>query len=211
MSYSPAVASALSGASLRQLSHWRGRRNPLLVPEQGRARGRVLYSYQDVVALRTVVYLRGRDVSLQKVRKAVEALRVMGETEHLSAHRLVSIGKDVVWRLSRDDAVALTGQPGQQLLAEMVDILGEFDDGRGTVVRPLAEPEPGVAVDQGVRSGFPVIAGTRVPYDLVASLLADGVDPERISAIYPSVTADVARGALAFAGRVEDKQRARTA
>lgn len=211
MPYSPAVASALSGASLRQLSHWRRKRDPLLMPEQERARGRVLYSYQDVVALRTVVYLRARKVSLQKVRKAVDSLRAMGETEHLSAYRLVSVGKDVVWRESSDDAVALTGQPGQKLLAQMVDILGEFDDGRGAVVRPLAEPEPGVVVDQGVRAGFPVITGTRVPYDLVASLLADGVEPERIRFIYPSVSADAARGALAFASRVEDGLRARTA
>lgn len=211
MAYTPAVASALSGASLRQLSHWRRRPEPLLMPDQDRARGRVLYSYPDVVALRTIVYLRGRKVSLQQVRKAVEALKAMGEREHLASYRLVAVGNGVVWRESEDDAVSLTGQPGQQLLAQMVDILGEFDDGRGSVVKSLAEPEQGVAVDQSVRSGFPVIAGTRVPYDLVASLLSDGVPVDKISAIYPSVGAEGARGALAFASRVRGKQRVRAA
>lgn len=206
MPYTPAVAAALSGATLRQLSHWRGGLRPLLSPGQDRARSRVYYSFQDVVALRTVVYLRGRGVPLQRVRKAVEALRAMGQTDHLSGYQLVAVGRDVVWRESTDDAVALTGQPGQQVIARMIDILAGFNDDKGGGIAPLATPAPGVQVDQDVRAGYPVIAGTRVPYDLVASLLADGVAPDRVAGIYPSVSAEAARGALAFAQRVTAQQ-----
>jgi uncharacterized protein (DUF433 family) len=57
-----------------------------------------------------------------------------------------------------------------------------------------------------------VIEDTRVHYDLVASLLADGMAAEKIREIYPSVTARAARGALAFASRVNGNiQRARIA
>lgn len=211
MAYAPAVAAALSGGSLRQLSHWRRGPLPLVRPAQAKARGRVFYSYQDVVALRTTVFLRGKRVSLQRDRKAVQALRHMGETDHLSAYRLVAVGKDVVWRASEEDAVALTGRPGQYVIAEMVDILGEFTDSGGNVVAPLRRPVPGVEVDHEVRAGYPVIAGTRVPYDLVASLLADGMAPERVAEVYPSVDADAARAALVFAGRVDGALRARSA
>lgn len=206
MSYTPAVAAALSGATLRQLSHWRRGAEPVLAPAQERAGSRVFYSFQDVVALRAVVYLRGRDVPLQRFRKALVALRAMGEHEHLSSYEFVAVGRDIVWRESPQDATALTGQPGQRVIAQMIDILGAFTDDRGNTVASLARPEPGVQVDREVRSGFPVIEGTRVPYDLVASLLEDGMAPDRVSAIYPSVGADAARGALAFAARVDSKQ-----
>ncbi|MGQ0779471.1 MAG: MerR family transcriptional regulator, partial [Pseudonocardiales bacterium] len=81
VSYQPVVAAALSGATLRQLSYWRSSRSteaPLLAPELHKPRSRVSYSFRDVVALRTFVYLRSRKVPLQRVRKAVRSLRDMG-------------------------------------------------------------------------------------------------------------------------------------
>ena len=92
VSYQPVVAAALSGATLRQLSYWRSSRSteaPLLAPELHKPRSRVSYSFRDVVALRTFVYLRSREVPLQRVRKAVRSLRDMGATEHLSSYQLV--------------------------------------------------------------------------------------------------------------------------
>jgi len=136
----------------------------------------------------------------------------MGETDHLSSYEFVAIGKDIVWRESAEQPTALTGEPGQRVIAQMVDVLASFTHAKGATVSPLARPEPGDEVDCEVRSGFPVIEGTRVPYDLVASLLADGLAAEKIHVIYPSVTAQAAEGALAFASRVEGtKRRARVA
>ena len=63
----------------------------------------------------------------------------------------------------------------------------------------LYRPTPGVAVDPQIRGGYPVIAGTRGPYDMVASLLEDGVTAEEVARFYPAVSATAARGALAFA------------
>jgi uncharacterized protein (DUF433 family) len=71
---------------------------------------------------------------------------------------------------------------------------------------PLFEPEPGVRIDPDVRGEYPVIDGTRVPYDLVAALLADGMKPSDVAAFYPSVTPHAARGALAFARYVDGRQ-----
>src|SRR5689334_1657428 len=129
VTYPAAVASALSGATVRQLSYWRSARSaegPLLAPELHMPRTRVSYSFRDVVALRTFVFLRSRNVPLQRVRKAVRSLRELGEQKHLSAYRLVSMGKEVVWWPSETVAIDLTGQPAHQVIAEMLDILGRF-------------------------------------------------------------------------------------
>jgi len=205
MAYPPEIAAALSGATLRQLSYWRSAKTtePLLAPEFHMPRSRVSYSFKDVVALRTFVYLRGREVSLQRVRRAVQALRQMGETRHLSQYSLVAVGKDVVWRISGDEAVDLTGQPGQHVIAQMVDILAAFPGMRGRRVVPLYTPQQGVSVDPEIRGGYPVMAGTRVPYDIVASLLADGLKTREIQAFYPGINPAATRGALRFARYVD--------
>jgi uncharacterized protein (DUF433 family)/DNA-binding transcriptional MerR regulator len=210
VTYAPVVAAALSGATLRRLSYWRSSRStegPLLAPRFHRPRTHVSYSFQDVLALRTFVYLRTQDVPLQRVRKAVGSLREMGETKHLSAYKLVAVGRDVVWRVSDEQAVDLTRHPGQQMIAEMVDILAAFRDVRGREVVPLLHPKPGVEVDPDVRGGYPVNEGTRVPYDLVAALLEDGLAADEVSGFYPSVWPDAARGALDFARYVEGYRR----
>lgn len=213
MSFTPVVAAALSGASTRQLAYWRTGRTsePLLAPEHHTPRTRVAYSFRDVVALRTFVYLRSRDVPLQRIRKAVASLRKLGEVEHLSEYSLVAMGKDVAWRISSDEAIDLTRSPGQGVLARMVDIFAPFVNMQSQNVVDLRRPSPGISVDPEVRGGFPVVEGTRVPYDLVASLLDDGLEPSVISEVYPSVTIDAARGAAEFARYVDGFDRPRAA
>jgi uncharacterized protein (DUF433 family) len=159
----------------------------------------VSYSFRDVLALRTFVYLKAHGVSLQRVRKAVRSLREMGETDHLSAYTLVAFGRDIVWRQSDDDAVDLTRHPRHQVIARKIDIVRPFD----TVVA-LYTPKPGIQVDRDVRGGYPVMEGTRVPFDLVASLLDDGVSPQDVTAIYPSVDASAVQGAAEFAKYVRE-------
>lgn len=207
MSYPSVVAAALSGASLRQLSYWRSERSsdgPLLSPSIHNRGGRVAYSFQDVIALRTFVYLRAQHVPLQRVRKAVHNLRQLGETEHLSSYQLVAVGKDVVWRVSHDVAMDLTLSPGQHVIAEMIDILDSFQGAHERQVVPLRRPKPGIEVDPDIRGGYPVIAGTRVPYDVVSSLVQDGLAPEDVVSYYPSVSPAAARGARDFAEYVDE-------
>jgi uncharacterized protein (DUF433 family)/DNA-binding transcriptional MerR regulator len=213
MAFTPAVAAALSGASTGQLAYWRSPRTsePLLAPAHHKPRSRVSYSFRDVVALRTFVYLRSREVPLQRIRKAVASLRQLGEAEHLSEYSLIAMGRDVVWQVSADEAVDLTGSPGQGLLARMVDIFAPFANMQGQNVVDLRRPKPGISVDPDVRGGFPVVEGTRVPYDLVASLLDDGLDVTAVRDVYPSVSVEAAHGAADFARYVDGFARSRVA
>ena len=213
MSFTPVVAAALSGASTRQLAYWRSARTSerLLAPAHYEPRTRVSYSFPDVVALRTFVYLRSREVPLQRIRKAVASLRKLGHDEHLSEYSLIAMGRDVVWRISADEAIDLTRSPGQGLLVHMVDIFAPFVNMQDQNVVDLRRPKPGISVDPEVRGGFPVVEGTRVPYDLVASLLNDGLDVATISTVYPSVSVEAAQGAADFARYVDGFDRPRLA
>jgi DNA-binding transcriptional MerR regulator len=92
VSYEPKLTASLSGATIRQLAHWRNpasSRGAILVPEVSHIRP-ILYSFRDVVALRTCVRLR-QETSLQKIRLALNTLREdLGEREHLSSYVLVA-------------------------------------------------------------------------------------------------------------------------
>jgi uncharacterized protein (DUF433 family)/DNA-binding transcriptional MerR regulator len=199
MAYAVKMAAALSGATSGQLRHWRSARTgPLLVPEWG-VSPRVLYSFRDVLALRTFVRLR-ENTSLQRIRTAIGNLRVLGEADHLAAYRLVSDAAGNVQLVTEDEAVSLDKNRGQlQLLVVIGDVIEPFAVRAGVLVPHLLRPRPALSVDPDTQGGIPVITGTRVPYDVVAGLMRDGVSAERIAEYYPSVGADAARDAQDFA------------
>lgn len=209
MAYPPYLAAALSGATLRQLGHWRrgtASAGAVLIPEFS-ARRPIFYSFRDVVALRTCVYLR-KDSSLQMIRRAIGNLRTTGEPAHLSEYRLVSDDR-TIFLVTGDAAIDLVRQPGQTVMAEMSDVLRPFVTRSGIDVPALLQPRPHIEVDPAMRGGHPVIAGTRVPYDLVAGLVADGVPPQDIRNYYPLVDAHAAEEALDFARYVDTWRRTR--
>jgi uncharacterized protein (DUF433 family) len=53
-----------------------------------------------------------------------------------------------------------------------------------------------------VLGGYPVIAGTRVPFDVVASLASEELQPAEIADIYPSVDQEAVGDAVSFAEQV---------
>lgn len=203
MAYEPRLTAALSGVTLSQLAYWRtahGDQPPLLEPETSRDRP-VLYSFRDVIALRTVAYLRDT-TSLQKIRRAIETLRGLGETQHLSEYRLVAVDDSIALVGGPDDAIDLVNRPGQRLIANMVDVLGAFENLQGQKVPDFLRPRRSLVVDEEVLGGIPVIEGTRIPFDIVAELVADGVPERGIRAYYPRVTASAARDAVSYAAYV---------
>jgi len=203
------MAAALSGATLRQLTHWRRGTGAgvVLVPEISAEPPRILYSVRDLVALRTCVFLR-QDVSLQRIRKAISKLREFGGREHLSRYQPVTDG-DTIMLVEEDGATDLVKQPGQRVLAVLRDVFEPFPVREGVVVPRLFQPRERLVVDPETRGGIPVVAGTRVPYDLVAGLIRDGVAPEHVSDYYPSVSAEAALDAADFALYVDSYSRSR--
>lgn len=197
--YTPLLAAALSGASLGQLKYWR--KNPPVLEPEYRGPNWVLYSYRDVVALRSLVYLRqDRALSLQKIRVSIRNLRDLGKDGHLSEYKLVYTGDSVVV-VDGEEAIDLLKHPGHRVIAELVDVFDEFEGRHGRVL-PFQRPVQRIVVDPEIRSGFPVVEGTRIGYDQIVGLMHDNVPPEDVSQFFPSVTAEDARAAYDFAAYV---------
>jgi uncharacterized protein (DUF433 family) len=193
VAYPSNLASTLSGATIRQLSYWR--RSNVLIPEIEPSRPRVLYSFRDVVALRTVVKLRS-NVSLQKVRIALRTLGDLDLTEHLSTYSLVSDGDTVVLVEESRPPVDLVRQRGQQWILRLKDLFDEFETKSGARVVSLVHPRPHLEVREQRLSGWPTILGTRVPYDAVALMAEGGTTAERVQYFYPQATREAIADAV---------------
>lgn len=206
MAFPVPIASVLTGASPRQLAYWRkptASAPPLLVPSAKRS-GRYLYGWGDIVALRSIVYLR-QEKSLHKIRRAVETLRHLEaeEWEHLSRYQLVSTATTILVRTPSGQLLDLEHAPGTVLdEVAMADVLEPFKTGEGDMVPALRTPRPHLLVDPQVLGGYPVIAGSRVPFDLVAGLADEGAKPAEIIQMFPSVNRRAIPDACNFAHQV---------
>jgi uncharacterized protein (DUF433 family) len=56
-----------------------------------------------------------------------------------------------------------------------------------------------ITVDHRIMGGVPCIAGTRIPVAAVVSMVAEGMDPERIIDDFPQLGTEDVRQALEFA------------
>ncbi len=122
----------LVGITYRQLDYWA--RTGLIEPSLQRAEGsgtQRLYSFTDLLQLRVIERLLGAGISLSKIRKAVEWLREMMQTDHpLMDITLVSDGTSIWGRDQADEA--------SQLLMDLLERgQGVFGIAIGQVQRDL--------------------------------------------------------------------------
>jgi len=112
-------------ACYRTLDHWvRTGLLPVTKPAQGTGRRRG-WSFADLIRARTVAKLRAGGASLQAIRKAVALVTErLGETDPLTAGRLVVAGEKVFWAL--DDGALLEVLSGQLAIAVLVLDVGSM-------------------------------------------------------------------------------------
>ena len=186
----------MSGASVGQLAYWR--KTGVLAPEIESRKSPYLYSFRDIVALRTFAWMRV-DHSLHTIRKSLDTLRELDMVEHPSTYKLVKNGDSVAVMYEGDQAVDLAKHPGQSTLGSLANVFDEFQTAKSRRVDSLLRPRPRVEVNPARLGGWPTISGTRIPFDLVAGLISDGtVSPERVADFYPGVSAEAARDALDY-------------
>lgn len=199
MAFPVRLASVLTGATPHQLNSWRAK--GLVVPEV-RAKRPPLYSFRDLVLLRSMVFLR-RETSLQKIGKAWQTLDMMDLVEHPSAYRFGTDGKTIFAEI-HGRVVDLVRRPGQIELFSFEDISRSFTNFRDDVVPDFRRPADGIEVRYQRMGGWPTITGTRVPYDVVANLVDfETVWPEDVPYIYPGVSIGSVEDALHFDERVK--------
>ncbi|MFC3502977.1 MerR family transcriptional regulator [Micromonospora krabiensis] len=128
------------GISYRQLDYWA--RTSLVVPSVRDASGsgtQRLYSFRDLVVLKVVKRLLDAGVSLQNIRKAIDALRSRG-VEDLAGITLISDGTTVYECRSPEEVVDLL-QGGQGVFG--IAIGGAFKEIQGSLSHLPAEPAAG--------------------------------------------------------------------
>ncbi|QCB49198.1 DUF433 domain-containing protein [Rhodococcus sp. PAMC28707] len=199
MAFPVDLTAVLTGASVNTLRRWS--REELVVPEI-RVRRPMLYSFRDLHALRSVCYLRS-EVSLQKIKTAFANLPEQDLLDHPSEHRFATDGKTVVvW--TEDGFIDLVNNPGQFNLVTMNDIYRSFQRGKRRVV-DFRHPRKHLEVHQDRLGGWPTILGTRVPFDAVANLFADGdVSADEVTEFYPTVGPGAVEDAISFQQEVRE-------
>lgn len=193
------LTSVLTGATVRQLRHWN--RTGLLTPEVA-AGSRLLYSFRDIVALRTVVRLRA-EISLQKVRRAFSNMPALDFTEHPSRYRFGTDGRTIALADDAGNFVDLSANPGQLEIVSLAQVFEPFQNQRGELVVDFLHPRRRLEVRAGRMGGWPTIRDTRIPYDTIANLVAGGdVSLDEVNYYYPGVNAEAARDAVDFQATV---------
>ncbi|MGO4859617.1 DUF433 domain-containing protein [Arthrobacter sp. 2MCAF14] len=192
---------------MAQLRHWRS--TPTVLAPEIATKPRALYSFRDIVALRTFVRLR-KELSLQRIRTALNTLEDYDLTEHPSSYQLVTDSKTVFLVDGEGpEVVDLVKRRGQTLLLSMADVFAPFTNLQGQDVVDFRYPRTNIEVRERRMGGWPTIAGTRLRYDTVALLLGDGsVDPEDAHYYYPAVTTQAALDAADFDSAVRARRTA---
>jgi DNA-binding transcriptional MerR regulator len=186
----------LTGLTPRQLQYWDERRflSPSLRRRRGKGRRR-LYDFRDLVSLRVAADLRREGVPLQLIRGAVEHLRGLDYQHPLSEVRFWHENGKLYFEES--GTIREARRPAQTIAwfeVPLGEILAELEQG----IVHLDRREHGqVERRRGVLGSKPLIAGTRIPVESVHRLHADGADEREIMRLYPDLTVEDVRAALA--------------
>lgn len=200
MAYPLKLTARLTGATPSQLHRWR--RSGLVVPEVRPYRP-PLYSFRDILAIRTIAFLRA-ETSAQRVSRAFEALDLFDLTEHPSRYRFGTDGRTIFVETADGSAMDLVDAPGERQVFPFAEVLGMFRNFRDREVRPLDSPADGISIRLRRMGGWPTIEGTRIPYDTISDLVDfETVQPEDVQHYYPTVSAEQARQAVDFDREVE--------
>jgi len=120
LAFNTKLVSRLTKVTPRQLGYWdtTGLIKPSVNPATGTGSQR-LYSFQDIVQIRTAKALRDQGISLQKIRKCVAYLRKHApELEHPLANlKLITDGETLFCLTADSDVIIDTLRHGQLVLS----------------------------------------------------------------------------------------------
>ena len=194
----------LTGLTKDQLAYWDklGFFRPQYAAENRRSPYSRVYSFRDVVGLRTLSLLRNQHgVSFQKLRKF--AARLADYDSSLWA-------RSQVYMLGKDFYV---GQPGSELaensegqLAPAIflrNVIGEVERGMNDLKKRKPGQRGRVVRDRFVARNAATIEGTRIPVATIKRYREAGFSDAEILREYPSLTKDDIKAALAY---IEDDE-----
>lgn len=205
MAFSADQVCGLTGASKRQLGYWHrvGLLKPSISLEVGEQRVRV-YSFRDVVGLRTLAILRNRHrVSLQELRLVDSWLKRHHETPWAELRFFVA-GKHVLFPMNGE---LVSARPfGQKPLRfELRPVVRDLQK-RVNRLRQRPQRMIGkVSRSRAVASNEWVLRGTRIPTRVIWDFYEAGCSVATIHREYPSLTETDIKAAIEFESRRHQK------
>lgn len=207
LAFSSEHVSRLTSLSLRQLGYWdrTGFFSPQYADENRRRPFSRIYSFRDVVGLRTIALLRNtHKVPLQELRKLGAWLKEHHTTPWASLTFYVSSR-----RVYFDDprtGTRMGARPlGQPILPFAMEKIAHEMDIAAKRLRKRAREDVGkVTRHRYVVHNAPVLAGTRIPTSAVSNLHEAGYSARAIIKEYPRLKAGDVRAAIAY----EEQRRA---
>lgn len=187
-------ATKIVGMSDRTLAYWD--RTGFFKPQfatigDGRSQVRV-YSFRDLVSLRTLRVLRDRHkVSLQHLRSVLDKLSAFSDAPFANLTLRV---QDREVHFDEPGTGRTRGVvSGQYVLLPIIDVINDVDQAADRITR-RAETDFGKTEQRrNVNHNARVIAGTRVPVRAIQRFVEAGYPDDRIVEEYPSLTrADIA-------------------
>lgn len=194
--YAADRAAALSGVPKSTVHYWA--REEILVPSVSSERVK-LWSYSDLMALRTIAWLRAHKTAVDGARVPATAMkavrRALSELELLDLDLWTAEGGPSVAVDRRGHILVGASEQhpyevdaGQGLLdADMFDVLRPYRIDQSTKGPDLVAPRPRLRIVPGKLSGAPHVYRTRIETQALAALAARGMTPARIGRFYPAI------------------------
>lgn len=207
-------AAALSGVPLSTVHFWA--REGILVPSVS-ARRVKLWSYPDLMGLRTIYWLRqtkttpdGAAVPRAAMPAVRHALRQLAELdlglwseEHGPAVAVDRGGTIIV--LAKPDPEAPERQRRMPMAQdELLTVTLPFATPEGSRGPDLNRPRPLLRIVPGKLGGAPHVAHTRVESQALAALATGGLPVATIYALYPALSHDEVDDALSLERQLDD-------
>jgi uncharacterized protein (DUF433 family) len=184
-------AARIASVSERRLSYWA--RHGVLVPSIAYNVSdyphRFVYSFTDVVGLRTLGLLRDLyGLSLQQLRKVHPYLLERAD-QPWSSLRFWVRGDELYFDDPVSGQVVSSSREGQAAIpVEMEPVAMQVETEARALARRSRADIGHTERRRNIQGNRLLVKGTRVPVESVVSLWADGYSPERIVEAYPSLT-----------------------
>lgn len=197
---------ALTGLSSRQVRYWdtTGFFSPTLLDDfKRRAFGRI-YSFRDVVGLRTIAILRNQHgIPLQELRRVGAWLHDKHD-EPWASLRFALQGREVVFFDPNKDVAIEPRGAGQEVLPIALEPIANEMSVAASRLRDRTRDQLGKVIrNRYVVHNAWVVAGTRIPTTAIWNYHRAGYSAAKILLEYPRLTKADVRAAIAFEKRRE--------
>lgn len=204
MAFTAQQIARLAGISLRQLRYWEQTDvfHPSYVEKRETGPFRRIYSYRDVVTLRTLARLRNdHSVSLHELRSVSAYIRGSSNAPWTNL-AIRAYGNHIVFRDPKTGEWMSANPVGQLTWElELAEVGKESEREARKLMTRSAEHFGVITHNRYIMSNAWVISGTRIPVEAIVSLHNSGLSVAEIIEQYPSLVPEDVNAALDHAAQ----------